>query len=121
MSRLKQTQHGLIPYTPEEEARADAALEQFLSEAPLRLRAEKKIARSERVSALKVTSSFGNIFDANEISQDRIIRAIVDLMFYPAVAIPWILADNTTAQVTAAELQEVLHLARVAQTEAWIL
>lgn len=80
-----------------------------------------KIARAEAVSRITVEVD-GMEFDGDETAQDRMARAIT--MFnannLPAdTTTPWVLADNTVAEVTVAQLSQALLLAGQAQTALW--
>ena len=93
--------------TPEEQA------EQALAQA--------KAERADAVSRITVTVD-GLVFDGDETAQDRMARAIT--MFnannLPADTVtPWVLADNTVAEVTVAQLSQALLLAGQAQTALW--
>lgn len=78
-----------------------------------------KQARQVAVENIAVTTSAGNTFDGDEISQTRMARAILVLSSGAASEVPWTLADNTVVSVTAAELTEALALAGVAQSALW--
>lgn len=96
------------PMTTEEQAQADL-----------------DAAKSERATAverLTVTVN-GKVFDADETSQNRMSRVVagaqalgVDLETTTQI---WVLADNTIAQPTVAELAQALKLAGEAQTALW--
>lgn len=87
--------------------------------------AELQEAKSERATAverLTVTVN-GKVFDADETSQNRMSRVVagaqalgVDLETTTQI---WVLADNTIAQPTVAELAQALKLAGEAQTALW--
>ena len=57
------------------------------------------------------------LFDGDEKSQDRMARSIIALDLGEKVQ--WVLADNTIAQVTRAQLREALRKAGTAQTAIW--
>lgn len=98
------------PMTTEEQAQADL-----------------DAAKSERATAverLTVTVN-GKVFDADETSQNRMSRVVagaqalgVDLETTTQI---WVLADNTIAQPTVAELAQALKLAGQKQSELWVL
>lgn len=98
------------PMTAEEQAQADL-----------------DAAKSERATAverLTVTVN-GKVFDADETSQNRMSRVVagaqalgVDLETTTQI---WVLADNTIAQPTVAELAQALKLAGEAQTALWTI
>ncbi len=67
----------------------------------------KRSIIKRKLRAIKVTTTAGNEFDADELSQDRIVRAIDSS--HPTHE--WKLADNTSVTVDKAELQEVLDAA----------
>lgn len=84
--------------------------------------AKLKAQRSEAVSKIIVEVD-GMKFDGDEHSQDRMSRTIsgavalgVDIQTYTQT---WVLADNTVAQVTIAQLAQALKLAGEAQTALW--
>ena len=82
---------------------------------------QKKAERAEAVSRITVEVD-GMEFDGDETAQDRMARAIT--MFnannLPADTVtPWVLADNTVAEVTVAQLSQALLLAGQAQTALW--
>lgn len=84
---------------------------------------QKKALRAEAVSKITVTVD-GMEFDGDETAQDRMARAIT--MFQannlPADTVtPWVLADNTIAEVTVAQLSKALLLAGQAQTALWTI
>lgn len=76
--------------------------------------------RQAELANLKVTTAAGNTFDANEVSQDRLSRAVVAMQISQLTQLSWVLADNTTIQATLAELSEALALAVQAQTDLWV-
>ena len=85
------------------------------------LRAEFKQLRHELVNEIKVTTTAGNVFDGDELSQARMARAILGLQFAgEGAVVTWVLADNTVIQVGIAELQEALMLAGAEQARLWI-
>ena len=88
---------------------------------PEQLREEAKAARAAAVEAITVTTQAGNTFDGDETSQARMSRAILVLSTGAAASVPWVLADNTVVQATAAELTEALALSGQAQAALWTL
>ena len=80
-----------------------------------------KAGRIAAVEAITVTTTAGNTFDGDEISQTRMSRAILVLSTGAATSVPWVLADNTVIQATAAELTEALALAGAEQAQLWVL
>ena len=79
---------------------------------------EAKSARPAQLAVLKVTTTSGLTFDADEISQDRMVRAISALS--PLETIDWVLANNTCQSITREELQEALSLAIQEVTQIWV-
>lgn len=84
--------------------------------------AQAKADRAEAVARITVTVD-GLTFDGDEASQTRMGRTIA-----AAVALgadlsaekrTWVLADNSIAEVTIAQLAEALRLAGDAQTALW--
>jgi biopolymer transport protein ExbD len=84
-------------------------------------RDQLKAERTAAVEAIKVTTTAGNTFDGDEVSQGRMARAIVTLNANPGSTVNWILADNTVIQATAAELTEALTLAGTEQANLWVI
>lgn len=78
--------------------------------------AKAKAERADYVSKLVVTVD-GMQFDGDETSQDRMARSIIALDLDEKVQ--WVLADNTIAMVTRAQLRQALRLAGEAQTAIW--
>ena len=81
-----------------------------------------KAERATKVGALTVTVD-GMVFDADETSQNRMSRVVagaqalgVDLNTTTQI---WVLADNTVATPTVAQLAQALKLAGEAQTALW--
>lgn len=86
--------------------------------------AKAKEERAEAVSKLTVTVD-GMVFDADETSQNRMSRVVagaqalgVDLNTTTQI---WVLADNTVATPTVAQLAQALKLAGEKQSELWVL
>lgn len=80
-----------------------------------------KQARQAAVENITVTTAAGNTFDGDETSQTRMNRAILVLSSGAASTVPWVLADNTVIQATAAELTEALAKAGAAQAALWVI
>lgn len=80
-----------------------------------------KEERANAVAAITVEVD-GMTFDGDETAQGRMARAIT---MFQASSLPedtttaWVLADNTVAQVTVAQLAQALLLAGQKQTELW--
>lgn len=101
--------------TPEEIADIEAA--KIAPPTRDQLKAQREVA----VAAIKVTTTAGNTFDGDEVSQGRMSRAIIALGTGLAPSVSWVLADNTVIQATAAELTEALVLAGQAQAAVWVI
>lgn len=80
-----------------------------------------KAQRSAVVEGIQVSTVSGRVFDGDETSQNRMVRAIKALEATGTPTTLWVLADNTSVQVSADELTEALVLAGQAQSEAWVL
>ena len=80
--------------------------------------AAAKAARQVEVDAIIVTTASGRKFDGNEDAQNRMSRAVNAMD--EADTLPWVLADNTIAEVTRAELREALKLAGAAMATIWV-
>lgn len=106
---------GKTPMTP---AEVEAHVNPPKTEA--QLREEWKTSRAATVEAIKVTTTAGNEFDGDEISQGRMARAIIALGTTPGGTVNWVLADNSVINATAAELTEALALAGAAQAAIWV-
>lgn len=76
-------------------------------------------AKSERADYVSkiIVEVDDMMFDGDETSQDRMARSIVALN--DGETVQWVLADNTIAQVTRAQLREALRKAGTAQTAIW--
>lgn len=85
------------------------------------IREKAKSVRAEHVAAITVTTSAGNTFDGDEISQGRMACAIIALQSTGTPNVNWVLADNTVIQAAAAELTEALALAGAAQAAIWVI
>lgn len=79
-----------------------------------------KITKVESISNLTVITSTGKVFDGDEASQDRMVRAISIAGIVGQTTTNWKLADNTTVEVTLAELQEALALSGQAMSDIWL-
>lgn len=87
----------------------------------IRIREAAKAARSIAVNAITVTTTAGNTFDGDEVSQTRMARAILVMSNTNIPSIPWVLSDNTVIDATVAELTEALSLAGTEQSRLWVL
>ena len=108
------------PYLAEEDGeRPELELDETLVAPQLRIYA--KIKRTEAMEALNVITESGKQFDADEISQGRMARAIIAAEAAGQSETNWGMADNTVQVVTLAEMKEALGKAMVAQGELWFI
>ena len=77
---------------------------------------QAKADRADAVSKITVEVD-GMVFDGDELSQQRAARSIIALE--DGETMPWVLYDNTIAEVTKEQLKQVLRLAGQKQTELW--
>ena len=75
-----------------------------------------KASRSEAVSNITVDVD-GLVFDGDEDSQNRMLRAITVLVGKEEM--PWTLADNSVVYVTQTTIKKALTLSGKAQSELW--
>lgn len=80
--------------------------------------AQAKSERADAVSKIIVTVD-GMQFDGDEESQQRVARSIIALE--DGETMPWVLYDNTIAEVTKEQLKQVLRLAGQRQSELWVV
>lgn len=106
---------GVLHTRDEQEAEAIA---KDAEEKAARALAAAKSARQAEVEAITVTTASGKVFDGDEDAQNRMSRA--GNAMDEADTLPWVLADNSIAQVTRAELREALKLAGAAMAEIWV-
>lgn len=95
--------------------------EPTLDELAEQARSEFKSTRQAAVESIVVTTSLGRAFDGDEVSQNRMARAIVAMQAANVDSTPWVLADNTPVTVSATELAEALALAGAAQSALWVM
>lgn len=79
-----------------------------------------KAARAAAVDAITVDVN-GKVFDGNEVAQARMTRALKVAEITGMTTATWVLADNTAATVTVAELSQALALSMLRQGELWQL
>ena len=79
--------------------------------------AKAKAERAAAVAALTVEVD-GMVFDGDEKAQERMARAVL-MAESPEEQTEWVLADNTVAIVTAAQLRRACRAAGQAQTALW--
>lgn len=80
--------------------------------------AQAKQIRQAEVDAIQVITEAGNVFDGNEDAQTRMARAVISMT--DTDTINWVLADNSIANVTKAELIEALRLAGLEMSNIWV-
>ena len=83
-------------------------------------RADKKAVREKAVDSIIVTVD-GLQFDGDETSQLRLLLYSQRMRANGRATIPWVMADNTTAEVTAAQMEQALDLAMEKQGEIWFI
>jgi hypothetical protein len=86
---------------------------------PEQIRAQRKMERTLAVAAITVTVTSGKVFDGDEDSTSRMIKALKVADLTGATETTWTLADNSIATVTKVELQEALTLAMLEQAALW--
>lgn len=82
-----------------------------------------KISKEQRiidVSNIIVATSTGKVFDGDEASQDRMVRAINIATITGATATKWKMADNSIVEVTLDELKEALALSGLEMSKIWL-
>jgi hypothetical protein len=80
----------------------------------------KSVYKLEELEDTTISSTSNKIFDADEISQGRMLRAIKMLELKGETTIMWKLADNTIQEVTLDELKEAFVLAFNNQYQLWL-
>lgn len=104
-------QYGVVyAETPEPEPTPEEAEAKRLEEA--------KRVRAAKVEAITIEVD-GMVFDGNEPAQSRMTRAIAAAETAGMTETVWVLADNTVATVTKAQLQQALAKAMLAMAEVW--
>ena len=83
-------------------------------------RDELKQARQSAVDAIAVTVN-GKVFDGDETSQTRMVRALKVSDLTGQASCTWVLRDNSAVTVTKAELEQALVLAMQAQAAIWVI
>ena len=84
------------------------------------VQANSKKRKIQDVAKSTVTIGSGKVFDGDEKSQDRMVRAINIAEIAGKDKTLWKLADNTTVTVTLYELKEALVLAGEKMGEIWL-
>ena len=73
------------------------------------------------VATILVTTISGKVFDGDEKSQDRMVRAIQVAAITGLTETQWKLADNSIVMVTLDELKEALALAGQEMSRIWLV
>lgn len=84
------------------------------------LREAEKIQRDITTAEILVTTAAGNVFNGDEVSQNRLSRAIMALQLTGTLTTHWVLANNVATEVGVPELAEALALSGAAQTALWV-
>ena len=77
-----------------------------------------KALRAAQVAAIQVTVD-GMVFDGDETAQTRMARALEVASITGMESTVWVLADNSVATVTVAQLQQALSKAMLQMGELW--
>ena len=88
---------------------------------PITDEVRKIIAKEEKrkhVSEIVVVTQNGNAFDGDEVSQNRMARAVT--ASERGDETEWVLSDNSVVLVAHEELKEALRLSGEEMTRAWI-
>jgi hypothetical protein len=72
------------------------------------------------VSRIAITTTSGKIFDGDEASQDRIMRAIQIAAITGLTETQWKLTDNAIVTVSLDELKEALSLSGQEMSRIWL-
>jgi len=84
-----------------------------------RIESAKSVKIAE-ISRLTVETANGKVFDGDETSQGRMLRAISIADITGETTTEWKLADNSVAIVTLDELKEALTLAGREMSNIWL-
>ena len=76
--------------------------------------------RTTSVASIKVMISTDKVFDGDETSQDRMVRAINIASITGLTETQWKLANNEIVMVTLDELKEALALAGQEMSRIWL-
>ena len=80
-----------------------------------------KRLKVNNVATILVTTISGKVFDGDEKSQDRMVRAIQVAAITGLTETQWKLADNSRVMVTLDELKEALALAGQEMSRIWLV
>ena len=107
------TQQWIIQDLPLEDVAENKAVAERLE------REAMKAQRDITTAGILVTTAAGNVFNGDEVSQNRLGRAIMALQLTGTLTTHWVLANNVAVEVGVPELAEALALAGAAQTALW--
>ena len=91
----------------------------ILEESPVYIASMAKAAKIVDVSSIVVTVGT-KVFDGDEISQGRMLRAIQIAAVTGETTTMWKLADNSIVEVTLDELKEALALSGKEMSKIWL-
>ena len=69
-----------------------------------------KFLNKDKLANLTITTTAGNVFDANESARNSMLSALTSATFLGLAQTDWKLADNTVVLVTVEEIKEALAL-----------
>lgn len=123
----KQVMPSMNPNNPNDQdlveyyewVRAGGVPKQDLRNPDAILIADAKSTRSLILEGLVVTTSSGRSYDGDLESQTRIATSIASMSSNELT--PWVLSDDTVAQVSREELLEALRIMRKKTTSIWII
>lgn len=95
-------------------------VQSFRNTAIYNINAYLKNIKLSSVNSITVTTSAGKVFDGDEKSQDRMLRAINIASITGQATTQWKLADNSIEDVTIEELKEALSLAGQEMSRIWL-
>ena len=115
------TAYKVEALTAEEQAQQAEILAQQAADEAARQLEEAKQVRADAVAKITVEVD-GMIFDGDEKAQDSMSRvASIAGVDEQNTTLPWVLADNTVANVTVAQIKEALRKALYAQAALWVV
>lgn len=79
-----------------------------------------KLGKIAQIGILTITTTSGKIFDGDETSQDRMVRAIQVAAITGLTETQWKLSNNEIVTVTLEELKEALALAGQEMSRIWL-
>ena len=100
-------------------AQVESAISLPAAQSPEQILAQAKAARQLAVDSIVVTVSSGKRFDGDEVSQDRMGRAITVSEITGLTECEWVLADNKPTVITVDDLKEALVMSFQAMGAVW--